>query len=180
MQARLAASSTADYLAKVVACRTSNTGIFAIKVFPWHLRAAGLDLDGLLAILPGAKHLIHLSREDVDAQAISALVASQSGVWQHEQRMQQRLKYRPLQIKRLRSRLQQSADYWQSAFADRMCKPTAITYEALRDDTDAALRKIQSAVGVPFSREAIGLPELPRVALSTKREWLQRWREEAA
>jgi len=177
MQKRLGGNNAADYLARVVSCRTSRSGVFAIKVFASHLRGAGMELDDLLRMLPGEKTLVHLRREDVDAQAVSALIASQSGVWQHEQLTPMRLKYRPLQIKRLRDRMRRSVQYWQESFAAIGHQPLEITYESLRDDTEATLARIASAVGVPFDVSPADLPDLPRVAQETKQDWLTRWHE---
>ena len=80
MMNRLKASSPADYLARLLECRTSRNGIFGLKSHFHNFEAFLKGYPGFLkAIAPVA--YVYISREDKVAQAVSMAKAYQTAAW---------------------------------------------------------------------------------------------------
>lgn len=76
---RLQTNSTEETLKKLQTIRTSENGVFSIKLHYHHLALLG-GFEKLEALFPNA-HFILLTRKDALKQAISTAIASQTGVW---------------------------------------------------------------------------------------------------
>lgn len=80
LMTRLRASSPADYIAKLVARRTSINGIFGLKAHFRHFQLFLSDYPRLLEALSPVTY-IHIYRQDKIAQAVSAAKAWQTDQW---------------------------------------------------------------------------------------------------
>ena len=80
MTERLNASSPADYLKKLLACRTSKNGVFGVKAHSFDFKEALRKFPKLLEALSPVTY-IYIRREDKVAQAVSMAKATQTGAW---------------------------------------------------------------------------------------------------
>lgn len=160
LQDRLNATSLDDYVAAVRRCRTDPSGVFSVKLFwqdleelagerfasdqpPFGQLAAG-DRAAYSWIIEIVRDLfpnptfVHLARKDRVRQAVSALMAEQTGEWRSFQEGGRDGAGAPAyQFERLQ-RLIGFGDYchrhWRALFDVLDVQPYALTYEALDAD----------------------------------------------
>ena len=140
----------------------------------------------LLREVLGVEHFIHLSRTDRLAEAISLLIAEQTGLWHRNADGTER--ERPSEpsaprydhdaiATRIRI-LDGEADGWRRWFADNDIQPLKLTYEDLADDATAALAKVVTYLG---GEPPQALPTgTARLATSINDDWSRRFQRERA
>jgi trehalose 2-sulfotransferase len=170
------------YLDDVMRRRTTPNGVFAVNVH-WHqwveFEVLGFDESALR----GEVTWVHLWREDVVAQAVSALRALQTDVWRSDEadcdRRQESAFYDEPELDRLVRKAIDGRDGWSEFFAARGIEPVEVTYERLVADRDGALAAIFHAARVDAGdRGAIPAASAPleRQADSLNSQWIARYR----
>jgi len=120
-----------SYIAKLMTCRTSPNGVFGIKVHGEHLQGLEVDLDELLM----SPRYIWLRRRDRLRQAISYVLARQTGVWivdgiylSTSQALSEP-QYNYAEIRRHLQHLDGETRAWQQYFDRRELIPHVVFYE---------------------------------------------------
>lgn len=174
----------------------AGTGVFGMRIM-WSDMPA--FLDRLANLSPGAgssvqllrsrfgiEHFIRLSRTDKVAQAVSLVMATQTGVWHRNADGTVRQgsadaaspRYDRAQIAAELEMLEKEQRGWDTWFATNSIVPLDLTYEALAVDPLAETRAILSHIGCASDE----IPDIGTAKLSTSRNdaWIRRFRSNPA
>ena len=183
-----------SYVESVLAHGDAGTGCFAMRIM-WSDMAAflgrlrrvypdfGPDAD-LLRNVFGIDRFVHLSRSDRVAQAVSLVLARQTGLWHRHADGSERERSAPPgpprydhdEIKAALSVLDEEAIRWSTWFDEHEVVPLAITYEQLAEKPgDTLLRVIEHVGGHATQPVAMRTSKL---ATTLNAEWSARFRGE--
>jgi LPS sulfotransferase NodH len=180
MAKRLEPSSHADYLAKVVACRTSRNGVFGVKVNFKDFQETLARVPETLSILSPTTH-IYFDRQDKLAQAVdmARALASDRQVSVREQRAPP-LRYDRSLISKCLGSLERGRLGWMRWFEANAIVPFVVTYEDLAADTTGVVRDIVKLLGVQDDEpEALLHPaEVEMRSHGINEKWASRFRRE--
>jgi LPS sulfotransferase NodH len=179
MMARLQAVSAEDYVAKLLARRTSRNGMFGIKAHFHHFEAALDWYPSLLrALAPIA--FVYLNRRDKLAQAVSMAKAIQTDAWTSMDRVSESpLRYDEALIARCLEDIREQTLDWLRWFEVNNITPFVVNYEALVADTPEEVRRILELLDVQGDEpEEVHPPPSRKQGDATNREWLARFRRE--
>jgi LPS sulfotransferase NodH len=123
---------------------TSN-GVYGSKVFAGVLDA--LESIDWLARLPQLR-LIYLRREDLLAQAISLVIAEQTGAWRSTAAPRDEPTYNARAIARAMAGIARDDARWRLYFASKDTRPLEITYEQLSAGPQTTIDAVASFMGV--------------------------------
>jgi LPS sulfotransferase NodH len=148
MAKRLEPSSHADYIAKVIACRTSKNGVFGIKVHFKDFQETLVRVPETLKMLAPVSY-IYVDRRDKVAQAadVARAVQTSRGVSAHSQRAAP-LRYDRNLISKCLGLLDRGRLDWTRWFESNGIDPFVVTYEDLGADKAGVVRGIVEFLGV--------------------------------
>ena len=181
MMERLEATSGADYLTKLLACRTSKNGIFGVKVHFFDFQEVLRGFPGVLGLLAPVT-FISIERQDRLAQAVSLARSLQTGAWTAG-RNQKRpaIVYDRELISRCLSSLETQRAGWLQWFEANRIDPHAVTYEELAADPAGVVSGIVGLLGVQNDEpHEVQVRTVHRQSDGTNTEWAARFRSEAA
>lgn len=188
----------ADYLAAAIRAGKNGTNTFGLRLMwptvpelsDWLDRLyPGLETDAARYEQAfGPAHYIHLSRGDHVAQAVSRLRAEQSGLWHRNKDGSERERVAPHKAPvydraALAHYVAESVAAnrsWETWFAQNNVSPFRLTYEDLASDPRSALAGLLSATGRDPERAAGITPATAVLADAESRDWIARYRAEAA
>jgi trehalose 2-sulfotransferase len=133
----------------------------------------------------GVEEYVHLSRQDKVAQAVSLVLARQTGLWHRNADGSERERDSPSQAPQydfvaisdeLRM-LEDEADGWRTWFSSAGISPVSISYEELASDPGRQFARVMSSLGK--SDAAVLQPETAKLADHINEEWAARFRSEA-
>jgi LPS sulfotransferase NodH/SAM-dependent methyltransferase len=180
MMNRLKSVSPADYIAKLLACRTSRNGVFGMNVHIQHFNAflrAYPVLPEVLAPLT----FIHTTRRNKVAQAVSMAKAYQTSAWTSQMKSNLSSKYDRKLIETCLEDVAQQERDWEVWFASNNVTPFRVVYEDLAADRAGMVRSIIELLGVQDDEpEKIELPPVEKQSDSTNKEWIARFEAETA
>lgn len=184
----------ARYVEYVVRHASAGTGCVGLRIMwsdmgPFLERLhtlfprSGSDTAVLAASL-GIDRFVHLVREDRIAQAVSLVLAEQTGLWHRHADGTERQRSRPAQpprydfaqLDRAVGLLDAEARGWSAWFADRAVTPLRVTYEELADDLTATVRRVVDHIG--GGDVAVPEPDTSLLSNDINREWARRYRNE--
>ena len=172
--------SHADYIAKLLARRTSKNGVFGTKEHFHHFQAFIKEYPELLEVLSPVTY-IYINRRDRVAQAVSMAKALQTNWWSSRMEEGERppLNYdRELIAKCMREVELQDAG-WLRWFEARKITPHPLTYEDLTSDTAGVVRSVVELLGVQDDEpERVRVPPARKQSDDTNREWIERYERE--
>jgi trehalose 2-sulfotransferase len=135
--------------------------------------------------LLGIEHFVHLRRNDLVAQAVSLVLAGQTGIWHKnadgsareidsdgaepiydEQRIAAELRM-----------LEVEAEGWETWFESQSISPVRLTYEDLAADPAKALTDVLEAIGRPV-RPPLPGPGTARLAKHINDEWASKFQRQ--
>jgi LPS sulfotransferase NodH len=180
MMERLNASSPADYLEKLLACRTSKNGVFGVKAHSFDFKEVLRKFPKLLELLAPVTY-VYIQRQDKVAQAVSMAKATQTGAWVAQAKSNTaNLNYdRDLISKCLNFLERQDLD-WMQWFEKHHIDPFVVVYEKLISDPTSVVRGILEFMGVEGDpREEVHPPDLEKQGDETNLEWVERFRQES-
>lgn len=182
MMERLEATSPADYLTKLIACRTSKNGVFGVKL---HFRRFEQALRGLPQMLDMLAPVswIYIVRQDTVAQAVSLAKGLQTGVFTswRQGKMQQMpsVTYDQSLIARSLERLEAQNESWRRWFEANNIEPHMVYYEQLAADNSGTLSRVIEFLGVQNDEPDRVIPRtIERQGDSSNKEWATRFRRE--
>ncbi|MEZ5722880.1 MAG: Stf0 family sulfotransferase [Paracoccaceae bacterium] len=186
----------ADVVAAARKAGAAGSGVFGLR-----MQAHSLEFfqDRLATLFPerqtaaarieaafGTTRYIHLHRQDKVAQAVSYLMAQQSGLWHAaaDGREIERSappaepRYDPVAIGETVARMQGYDRMWDDWFAGQGMAPFRVDYDALSDHPRDQLRDVLAALGRdPGAAGQVAVPTM-KLAGATSRDWVRRYREE--
>jgi trehalose 2-sulfotransferase len=183
MMDRFRTSSPAEYLEKLLACRTSSNGVFGAYVDFNDFEGALADLPELLNALSPVTYVFINRRDqlvqaaymarDVQADAASRLI--------QEKRQRTPARYDRDMISKWLGRIERQRLGWMRWFAVNKIDPLVVNYEELITHPAAVARKIVNLLGVQHDE-----PQKLRVVLAEKpndrvsEAWAARFESEIA
>ncbi len=179
MMERLGASSPADYLKKLLACRTSKNGVFGVKAHSFDFKEAIRKFPKLLDLLAPVTY-IYIQRQDKVAQAVSMAKAAQTGAWvARADANTENLNYDRDLIAKCLSFLERQDLDWGQWFETNHIEPFVVTYENLTADAARVVRGIVELMDVQNDeREEVHPPALEKQGDETNLEWVERFKQE--
>jgi LPS sulfotransferase NodH len=177
---RFKASSPADYIAKLIARRTSRNGVFGMKAHFHHFEAYQKEYPELLEVLAPTTY-IYISRQDRIAQAVSMAKALQTDAW--TSRMEEGPKpvmvYDREMIAHCLVDIEQQDVTWRRWFETHKVAPFHVTYDDLTADAAGVVRGIVERLGVENDeRDEVDVPPAKKQADETNQEWIERFERE--
>ena len=134
-----------DTLTSIIKHRTSENGVFGIKVHFAHIHQFG-SFENLLHFFPDA-HFVFLSRKDLLRQAISLVVARQTGKWIKFQIAVGSPSYDFDQINNALLDIISHNAAWQYYLSVNNCQRIDILYEDMIVDINETIQKIATFIG---------------------------------
>ena len=136
--------------------------------------------------LLGVEHFVYLRRADLVAQAVSLVLADQTGLWHKNVDGSVRELapgggepvYDQDRIATELQNLEGEADGWEAWFESQSISPVRLAYEDLAADPAKALQDVMHAVGRPVRRPTPD-PGTARLATHLNDEWASRFCREA-
>ncbi len=177
---RLKTSSRSDYIAKLLALRTSRNGVFGMKAHFHHFEAFLKEYPALLEVLSPIT-FIYISRQDKIAQAVSMAKALQTGQW--TSRMEAgpgaRLQYDFATIANCLNDIARQDQDWRGWFEAHGVTPHQVTYDDLTADPDGVVRDIVGLLGVQNDEsDVVNVPPVNKQGDETNEEWIERFERE--
>ena len=172
---------------------TGSTGLFGLRL---QRDSFGFFMDKLSRLHPGLPddrarieaafgrtHFLHLSRNDKLDQAISLVMARQTGLWHRATDGSERERLAPPDAPRFDADLIGAAhddlrgqdNCWVSWFRAQNIAPMTISYDALATDPQGELAKVLSCLGRDPARAAHARPGVAKLADATNRDWKRRY-----
>ncbi|WP_160150182.1 Stf0 family sulfotransferase [Nonomuraea solani] len=170
-----------DYVRHLMTCRTSPNGVFGIKVHGQHLLGLEVDLDELLV----SPRYIWLRRRDRIRQAISFVMAKQTGLWLLDGayapagRALAEPRYDYAEVLRHLKQLDRESRSWEEYFDRRGTVPHVVFYEDLLTDYARSLAGCLRHLGVA-PPDSLPEPGIERQAGKTTERWLALFERDSA
>jgi LPS sulfotransferase NodH len=164
-----------DYLAALLAKKTSPNGVFGCKFHLHQLRATFGDAD-VREIFP-ALRCVFISRRDHVRQAVSYARAIETNQWasDHAAREVQPVFDRE-QIDRLKAQIEREEAQWQRFFERLHMTPFAVVYEDFVQSIEATVFSVIDFLGIGAPSDLrLDPPTLQRQADALSEEWVQRY-----
>lgn len=180
-------TARADVLQAVRVRRTGPTGWFGIKAH-WPQFASVAQEPDLVRDL-NLSHYIRLTRQDTVAQAVSMVIAKQSGAWISYHDAVAAPRYDFAAIEQDYRALQKEDAAWAQYFAQKSIRPLTLSYEQLNYAPETCLAGVGTFLGVDAltSGEVVGGAVAPsaqagpqRQATALNAQWCEQFRQEAA
>lgn len=135
--------------------------------------------------LLGVEHFVHLRRADLVAQAVSLVLADQTGLWHMNASGSVREVapgggepvYDQHRIATELQKLQDEAEGWEAWFGSQTISPVRLAYEDLAADPAKVLQDVLEAIGRPV-RRPLPDPGTARLANHINDDWASRFRRE--
>jgi LPS sulfotransferase NodH len=172
--------SHSDYVASLLACRTSKNGVFGLKAHFPHFEAFLKQHPALMEELAPVTY-IYISRSDKIAQAVSMAKALQTGWWtsRMEEGPRPPLRYDREMIANCLAEVQQQDLNWRRWLDSHKISPFQVTYNELTADTAGVVHSIVELLGAQDDeREEVDVPPAKKQGDETNEEWIERFQRE--
>jgi LPS sulfotransferase NodH len=178
---RLRATSPADYIAKLLACRTSRNGVFGMNVHIQHFNAFLRSYPALPGVLAPLTY-IHTTRRNKLAQAVSMAKAYQTSAWTSQMKASTSSpQYSRQLIEMCLKDVDQQEQDWEQWFASNNVTPFRVVYEDLAADPATMVQSIIELLGVEGDEpEQVDVPAVEKQGDGTNNEWIARFEAETA
>ena len=174
----LGASTSADALRELFRRRTSPSGWFGLKAHWNHFADALVDTS--IADLLRPRQYIFIRRSDQLGQAISLVLARQTGAWISFHGRRSEPVYSFEAITTARQEIEAQDRSWADYFLRTKTEPLTVRYEDLVDDPAAILQKVSDALGVRVTpgKRTLAMPKVQ--ATQINKEWRVRFMADAS
>ena len=150
--------------------RTTSNGVFGVK-FHWKQfqMACKLRLEDEFK----SATFVQITRDDLLGQAISLVIASQTGAWVHGHEPQRQPEYSLPAIQNAMDLLISERGQWDRFFALTEIEPLRISYEGLSAHPDATMQLVCQHIGVEWHPVEPMAPSVQRT--SRNDDWRERF-----
>lgn len=155
--------------------RTTQNGVFGVKAH-WHQFSYALSRR-LEPDLRSARY-IYMIREDLLSQAISHVIALQTGSWFGDQKPRKSPRFSFDEIANSIRFLLSERSRWERFFSFTGVSPLRLSYESLVQETDEVMGSVCAFLGQDWIGDAGVPPQVQRSTLNS--EWRARFLEMAA
>jgi trehalose 2-sulfotransferase len=178
---RLRTTTPADYIAKLLACRTSPNGVFGVATHIHQLYEFMRDYPALLEVLAPVT-FIYTTRRNKIAQAVSMAKAYSTSAWtSYMPSSSAPPEYSKELIERCLTDLANQENEWERWFVNNQVTPFRVVYEDFAADRAGTIRSVLELLGVQDDEPAqIELPPVDSQTDSTNKEWAVRFAAETA
>ena len=180
LMARFKAYSHADYIAKLLAHRTSRNGVFGMKAHFHQFEGFLKQYPGVLEALAPVSY-IYIERRDRVAQAVSMARALQTSQWSSQWQGISKpvLNYDREMIAKSLSEVELQSARWLRWFDLHKIEPIRVVYEDLIADPAVTVRAIVEQLGVQDDEpEDLDIPAIEKQGDETNQEWIDRFTQE--
>lgn len=176
MSARLGARNMTDYTDRLLRARTGPNGIFGMKLHLNHFRFLYEFSEQYGRFTP--IKFIWMNRTGLVEQAVSHVIAKQTGVWTAAQDEVGKVEYKHSSIERSVRVIKNMQAVWARFFKKTGAKPYRVNYEDFCSRPSEIIGEIADFLGVELSPGSrIGdLPPVEHQSDDTKAEWAARFR----
>ena len=151
---RLGSDDVLEVLNKLKRKRTSDNGVFAIKLHYPHLTEIG-GIDKLKEIFPDAYYIL-LHRKDVLKQAVSLSIAKQTGVWISGQKaINEKASYNRKQIEACLKETIINNSSWKYALSANGCKFIEMDFDNVRNNLAESILEVANFMDVDICHSEI-------------------------
>jgi LPS sulfotransferase NodH len=180
MARRWQTNDPAEYMHRVVGCRTSANGTFAIKAHYHHFSYMLSHCPRLLDALPPPRFIV-MQRQDRLGQAISLARAMQTNAWSSFARPAREPAYDAALISRCLRKIDLQVAGWTSWLSDRGIAPFTVDYDALVAQPNETVAAVRRFLGITDhgAAPALPMPKVERQANAINDEWRTRYLIEA-
>lgn len=176
MAARLQVTTLRDYMARLLALRTSPNGVFGFHA-QWDAFFFMMNA-GFVTRFPGLRY-VYIERRDRVAQAVSHARAVQTAQWTSLHAAIDRPVYDRERIEKSLRRIEHEVRQWNRAFLRLKVEPMRVTYESLSADPNAVVEAVMRRFGIdPDPAQALRLPPTQKQSDALNAEWIERFRRE--
>lgn len=171
--------STQDYLNQVYRNRTTSNGIFGLKA---HFVQLGplVSKPTVKRLLSSTKCFIHITRDDILAQAVSYVLAHQTRNWSSLQKAKATAEYDAELINTAIENILHQNVQWQKFFILNNIKPLHVRYEDLLAQSDKVCKIICAEMGVETDHHfSLETAEIDQQRTDLNREWIERFQKES-
>lgn len=190
----LGATDRAGYLDAVYRLGTTDNGVFGVKLMannlPWAIDAfrelpefAGLDRAGVLQRALPEVRIVHVTRRDRVAQAVSWARAAQDGVWavplDEAPCPVGEPAYDAELIGNLVRLIGEGEEEWRRVFAELEVEPCPVVYEDLTDEGGwrSTLERVLAHLDLDPEGVTLPAPGLTRQRDGLNADWVARFRQ---
>jgi LPS sulfotransferase NodH len=176
---RLNTNSLESTIAKLQEIRTSENGVFSIKVHYSHIEQFG-SLDNVRSMFPHAYFVI-LSRKEALKQAISLVIANQTGVWIDGQKeIASKANYDSSAIEEALKGIIQDTASWRYDLSLRGCNFIEMNFDDVKEDLELSISKIADFMEIKIDKAKIPLtPTTKKQGANINNQWMKRFINEA-
>ena len=150
--------------------RTTPNGVFGVKAH-WKQFQLACRLRLESELQPAA--FIQITRHDLLGQAISLVIASQTGAWIHDHQPQRPPEYSFVAIQNAIGQLVTERGHWDRFFATTGIQPLRISYEELTSDRDPTMHRVAGHIGIDWVPQDTVETRVQRTERSD--EWRERF-----
>ena len=176
---RWGVETTPDYIAQLLARKTSPNGVFGTKVHWGQYHPLFGEADPR-ELFPNVR-VIFLSRRDHVRQAVSWVRALQTLRWQSTDDERRAAEFDAEHIGRKLGRIEREIDAWQALFERYGIDALELVYEDFVSHQEATVRSALAHLGVePPPGFVVEQPQIKRQADELSDQWVERYRTEAA
>jgi LPS sulfotransferase NodH/glycosyltransferase involved in cell wall biosynthesis len=167
------------YLGELFEETSTPNGVFGVKIMADHVPR----LLGGLEAFPNPRY-VWITRRDKLRQAVSWVVAHQTGLWsdagEHLRISPPRPRFDRAAIAARLHDIEEAETYWQEFFATAGVEPVHVAYEQLTDDYEGTARRVLAGLGIEIPRDLrIAPPQLVRQASEINDRWVERFSGQA-
>ncbi len=165
--------SPLKYWEELKRLRTSPNGVFSYKMFGtvYH-QVANVSTELLSRIQP--THVVYLTREDLNSQAVSYSKAIQSGAWFADAPKRKPTKYSYDHVVECRALVQRQMDDWEAIFKMTETIPLRLSYEEITSNRAESIIRVVEYVTGSRGTQSISLPKM----IVQRNEETNRWLEQ--
>jgi trehalose 2-sulfotransferase len=181
MARRLQPTSPEDYFKKLLACRTSSNGVFAMKAHYPHFQQALAWCPSMLDLLSPVTY-IYLTRRDHIGQAVSMAKAMQTNRWTSMDRETRTvLRYDKYLIRRCLEDIHQQKIGWLRWFELNNVTPLVLSYEDFVANTSETIEKVMRFLNVSEEGSCENYPPpVKKLGNRVNVEWAARFQREVS
>jgi LPS sulfotransferase NodH len=164
-----------NYLQKV---RTSPNGVFSYKMFPSvYQQIAQVSEELLSRVAP--THVIYLTRNDIDAQAVSYSKAIQGMAWFADVAQQKAAVYSYNHIVECKNILRRQMDDWEYIFDLTGTSVLRVAYEDILKNKESVVATVVRHITGSTDVRTLPIPRLEVQRDNLSRQWTQLFAEES-
>ena len=174
MTSRLQVMRLTEYVDRLFQLRVSPNGVFGFKAHTEHMQF--LKLANLWPVLkPDA--IVRICRKDKIAQAVSLVIANETGVFSSLDGQQSACRYDRQKIANMLRYIEHCDAYWDHMLSDTQMPVKIVWYEQLREHGQEIVSDVTRFLGVENApSRPVSLPAFSRQASNINDDWVNRFK----